>query len=142
MEEMKRELPLILYHEIKYNEKLIIKNNEFGRKDIIVYFHTNVYDGIVASTNIRYFPDHVQEILHDLYHDIRWKNNDCKSKLTLANIELIEQYEIHSRLINTNFLDILQTLLYYRTYGTFCNIIKTIFVLRHEQMYVDYKIRG
>ena len=141
-EEMKRELSLILYHEIRYNEKITVKNDEFHRKDIVVYFNTNVYDGIVASTNIRYFPNHVQEILHNLYHDIRWKNNDCKSQLALANIQLIKQYEIHSKLTKVNCLNMFKTMLYYGPYGTFCNIIKTIFVLRHEQMYMNYKIRG
>ena len=141
-EEMKRDLSLILYHEIRYNEKITVKNDEFDRKDIVTYFNTNVYDGIVASTNIRYFPNYVQEILHDLYHDIRWKNNDCKSQLALANIKLIEHYEANLKITKANCLNILKTMLYYGPYGTFCNIVKTIFVLRYEQMYANYEIRG
>ncbi|MDI1495658.1 MAG: hypothetical protein K8823_966 [Cenarchaeum symbiont of Oopsacas minuta] len=119
-EQMKRELSSIMYSEIAYNKNLVIRHIQFDKLDVITYFHTNVYDGVVSSTNIRYFSNELQEQLHDLYHDIKLNNDNCKSKLTPVNLELIIMCEVHQKLRTKAkhfFLRMFQTK-YSQTYGS------------------------
>ena len=98
-EEMKRDLSSIMYSEIEFNKKLLIVNMQHDKlRYVIKFFRTNVYDGIVSSTNIRYFTDDLQDAIHDLYHDVKFNNDDCFKKLAPVNINLIAMRESHPQL--------------------------------------------
>lgn len=135
-EEMKRELSSIIFSEVEYNKKVIIKNIQYDRKDIVVYLRTNVYEGIVSSTNIRYFTDELQEKLHDLYNDIKWQNDECKNKFSPVNVDLINMKHAHSKL---------RTRLKPKYGISICeklhSVTKKIFKLKNEQVYINYQLK-
>ncbi len=94
-EEMKRELSGIILSEIRHNSDFSIDNPALEREKIIAAFHTNVYDGIVHSTHIRYFDKDLQKKLHDLYHDIKDKDPNSNSNLEPVIQELLKMEYHH-----------------------------------------------
>ncbi len=94
---MKRELSRILLMETRHNSNLSVDDNETSKEDLISSFHTNVYNGIVQSTHIRYFEQTLQSEIHDLYYDIRVHNPRSIEYLEPLIRSLIDMYDNHPR---------------------------------------------
>lgn len=97
-EEMKRELSRILLMEIRHNSDLSVDADETPQGDLISSFHTNVYNGIVQSTHIRYFEQTLQSEIHDLYYDIGVHNPRSIEYLEPLIRSLIDMYDNHPRM--------------------------------------------
>lgn len=94
-EEMKRELSRIILLEIRHNSDFSINNPAIEHKDLVTGFHTNVYDGVVQSTHIRYFDIDLQTKLHELYHNIKDKDPKSYSSLEPIIQELLKMEYSH-----------------------------------------------
>lgn len=124
-EKMKRELAEMMLVEVELDVNFAMKYDLEKNIDKADYFHSNTYDGIIQSTNIRYFSHREQEVIHKWYHFAEQQSELNIEELDTINTILQKMYTDHPGIIK-------------KIQEKYHSNIKKIFALKYESIYDEY----
>ena len=126
-EKIKRELVEMMRVEVELNVNFAMRYKFESSIDKADYFYSNTYDGIIQSTNIRYFSSEEQSVIHKWYHSAKQQSE--------LNIDELEQIYKMLQKMNTDHPGLIK-----KIREKYRSNIKKIFALKHECIYDEHSL--